>query len=145
MPYKREPEFVEISPKALIPAVRIGDRGFCESLIVVEFIDEFFNGPKLLLGDCIDRAQQRQIVDHGNCFKDKPASTFYSASKEIFPNHFKIISSQEESVREESVTRVGTALSQLIRAADGNSVYFRGDLPGYIEGPRDYFLITYKN
>ena len=70
MPYKREPEFVEISPKALIPAFRIGDRGFCESLIVVEFIDEYFDGPKLLSGDCIDRAQQRQIVDHGNSFKD---------------------------------------------------------------------------
>ena len=70
MPYKREPEFVEISPKALIPAFRIGDRGFCESLIVVEFIDEYFDGPKLLSGDCIDRAQQRQIVDHGNFFKD---------------------------------------------------------------------------
>ena len=66
MPYKREPEFVDISPKALIPAIRIGERGFCESLIVVEFIDEYFDTErKLLVGDCVDRAQQRQIVDHG--------------------------------------------------------------------------------
>ena len=26
MPYKREPEFMEVSPKALIPAFRLGDR-----------------------------------------------------------------------------------------------------------------------
>ena len=55
MPYKREPEFMEVSPKALIPAFRLGDRGFCESLICVEFIDEHFNGPKLLVGDTVER------------------------------------------------------------------------------------------
>ena len=55
MPYKREPEFIEVSPKALIPAFRMGDRGFCESLICVEFIDEHFDGPRLLVGDTVER------------------------------------------------------------------------------------------
>merc|ERR1712062_37129 len=81
MPYKREPEFMEVSPKALIPAMRLGNEGFCESLVVVEFIDEYYKGNKLLVGDAVMRAQQRQLVDH--------------ASKQIFTNHFKIISSQD--------------------------------------------------
>ena len=39
----------------------------------------------------LKRAQQRQIVDH--------------ASKEIFVNHFKIISSQDENVRDEAIEK----------------------------------------
>ena len=77
--------------KALIPAIRIGNEGFCESLVAVEFIDEYFDGPKLLVGDALKRAQQRQIVDH--------------ASKEIFVNHFKIISSQDQNIRAEAVEK----------------------------------------
>jgi len=89
MPYKREPEFINVSPKALIPAMRLGNEGFCESLVVVEFIDEYFDGPQLLIGDAIKRAQQRQLVDH--------------ASKQIFTNHFKIISSQDPDTRAQAV------------------------------------------
>ena len=89
MPYKREAEFMEVSPKALIPAMRLGNEGFCESLVVVEFIDEYYKGNKLLVGDAVMRAQQRQLVDH--------------ASKQIFTNHFKIISSQDSETRAEAV------------------------------------------
>ena len=39
----------------------------------------------------VKRAQQRQIVDH--------------ASKEIFVNHFKIISSQDENIRDEAIEK----------------------------------------
>ena len=39
----------------------------------------------------LKRAQQRQIVDH--------------ASKEIFVNHFKIISSQDQNIRDEAVEK----------------------------------------
>ena len=58
MPYKRQPDFMVVSPKALIPAIKMeDDRGFCESLVVVEFIDEHFEGPKLLRGDSVQRGK----------------------------------------------------------------------------------------
>ena len=70
------------------------------------------------------------------------------ASKEIFVNHFKIISSQDENVRDEAIEKglflpanfllissysVGNGLSQFIRRAEDKSNYFIGDRPGYVE------------
>ena len=43
------------------------------------------------LKNTLKRAQQRQIVDH--------------ASKDIFVNHFKIISSQDENIRNEAIEK----------------------------------------
>lgn len=120
MPYKRETEFLEVSPKALIPAIRMADdRGFCESLVVVEFIDEYFNGPKLLRGDAVTRAQLRQYADH--------------ASKSIFPNAFKVIAMQTESEREEGVQALADGLTGIVAKMGSTSPFFEGETPGYME------------
>lgn len=53
------PGFVECSPRGLVPGLRHGDTAVCESIPVIEYVEEAFPGPALMPKDPAERAKIR--------------------------------------------------------------------------------------
>jgi glutathione S-transferase len=69
------PGFVASSPRGLVPALNHGGCKIWDSMPVVEYIDEAFDGPSLLPSNPVDRAQARIWSTHVTERINKP---FYS-------------------------------------------------------------------
>eukprot|EP00636_Phaeomonas_parva_P017741 CAMPEP_0118868874 /NCGR_PEP_ID=MMETSP1163-20130328/12338_1 /TAXON_ID=124430 /ORGANISM="Phaeomonas parva, Strain CCMP2877" /LENGTH=323 /DNA_ID=CAMNT_0006803671 /DNA_START=179 /DNA_END=1146 /DNA_ORIENTATION=+ len=70
------PEFIAASPRGLVPALEVPGAGAVwESLHVVRFIDEQFDGPPLLPADPMRRAHVGIWADHTT---DRMVKTFYT-------------------------------------------------------------------
>ncbi|KZS87620.1 glutathione-S-transferase [Sistotremastrum niveocremeum HHB9708] len=81
-PYHKDPEFLKISPKGLVPAIIYQGQPIHESLVILEFLEEAFPNTKPLLpADPYARSQIRLALDH--------------ISKSILPSFFKLLQSQD--------------------------------------------------
>ncbi|KAL6880896.1 glutathione S-transferase [Trichoderma novae-zelandiae] len=77
-PYKKEPEFLKLNPRGLVPALGVPadaagtrQKPLFESSIIIEYLDEAYaaeseHGPRLLPPDPYQRARARLWIDHIN-------------------------------------------------------------------------------
>ncbi|KAJ3513987.1 hypothetical protein NLJ89_g2646 [Agrocybe chaxingu] len=66
-PYKKEPHFLAINPKGLVPVIEYKGKALSESLILVEFVEDAFpQAPNLLPRDPVERAEARRWIDSIN-------------------------------------------------------------------------------
>jgi glutathione S-transferase len=61
--WERRPEFLALNPAGLVP-VLVEDDGpvLCESTAICEYLDEVYEGRKLIGGDAVQRAEIRRLV-----------------------------------------------------------------------------------
>ncbi|KZT59574.1 glutathione S-transferase [Calocera cornea HHB12733] len=96
-PYKKEPEFLAISPKGLVPAIKWHDKPLHESLVICDFLEEAYPGtPSLYPKDPYDRAQLRISID--------------TVSKSFLPAFFRLLQSQEPEKQAQALEEVYDAL-----------------------------------
>ena len=85
-PYKKPQELLDVNPKGLVPALKIGSEGKClgESTVIMEYLADRFaasNFPQLLPSDAYLRAQQRLASDRVN--------------RSLIPSFYRYLQAQE--------------------------------------------------
>ncbi|EJF57534.1 glutathione-S-transferase [Dichomitus squalens LYAD-421 SS1] len=112
-PYKKEPHFLSINPKGLVPAIEYKGRALYESLIICEFLEDAFPHyePHILPSDPFDRAIVRLWTDHVN--------------KQIVPANMRLTQAQDPQKQREHLEELNKALRTLVEKVKGP--YFLGE------------------
>ncbi|KAF8911523.1 glutathione S-transferase [Gymnopilus junonius] len=112
-PYKKEPHFLAINPKGLVPAVEYKGKALYESLILCEFFEDAFPNykPNLLPLDPVDRALARIWLDH--------------ITKTFIPSIHRLLQVQEASKQAEALQDLYQSIRKLTDNIKGP--YFFGE------------------
>mmetsp|Transcript_113218 Transcript_113218/g.366095 ORF Transcript_113218/g.366095 Transcript_113218/m.366095 type:complete len:291 (-) Transcript_113218:57-929(-) len=112
---RRNADWIAVSPRGLVPALRHGAAGVFESLVCVEYVDEVWGASRTLLpGGPADRAKAHQrstvapVCPRGLRLPEVRASISYVSDK-ICPFYYKSLMAQVEAER-------STALAALLEA-----------------------------
>jgi len=98
-PYKKDKEFLEVSPKGLVPAIKYRGKPLHESLVICDFLEEAYpDTPSLYPKDPYDRAQVRLAID--------------LVSKSFLPAFFRLLQSQEAEKQAAALEEVYEALKK---------------------------------
>ncbi|KZO91656.1 glutathione-S-transferase [Calocera viscosa TUFC12733] len=105
-PYKKEPEFLAISPKGLVPAIKYRGKHLHESLVICDFLEEAYpETPSLYPKDPYDRAQARLAID--------------VVSKSFLPAFFRLLQSQEAEKQAQALEEVYQGLRKYSERIQG--------------------------
>jgi len=111
-PYKKEPHFLAVNPKGLVPAIEYHGKALYESLVLCEFLEDAYpeHAPRLLPGDPYERAYARIWTDF--------------ISKSVMPAFYRTLQAQEPEKQREGRDELYSALGQLAKQRRGP--YFLG-------------------
>ncbi|KAF8993022.1 glutathione-S-transferase [Cyathus striatus] len=135
-PYKKEPHFLAINPKGLVPAVEYGGKAIYESLIICEFLEDAYPEykPHLLPDQAIDKAIARIWVDF--------------VGKSVIPPIQRLIPTKEKENQDAERTLLYNALKAFSDQIKGP--YFFGEKFSIVDvaiSPwivRDYILVEHR-
>ncbi|GAO47059.1 glutathione-S-transferase [Saitoella complicata NRRL Y-17804] len=120
-PYKKDPEFLKLNPKGLVPALEHHGKALYESLVLIDYIEDAFpDHPNSLLpplSDPYGRAFARLWTDF--------------ISKSVIPTFFRLVQAQEDSARNTAREDFVKALKQLTEKRTGP--FFLGEKLGLVD------------
>jgi len=106
-PYKKPKELLDVSPRGLVPALRLNEssppRSVAESSIIMEYIDELANSegkPSLLPTDLYARTVARFQADHVN--------------RHIIPSFYRYLQAQEADKQAEGAKEFVEGIQKLV-------------------------------
>lgn len=123
-PYHKQPEFLALNPRGLVPTLEYNKKPLYESTVVVEFLEEAFpmNAPRLLPDTPLDRAISRIWMDF--------------VTSRIIPAFHKFLQHQEgQSPLSLEEARQGylDKLKEFTVAMDKSGPYFSGKEPSLVD------------
>jgi len=135
-PFKKEPHFLAINPKGLVPAVEYQGQALYESIIICEFLEDAYpnHEPHLLPKDPYFRAHARIWIDY--------------ISKFIMPAYFRLFQAQTPETQAAALEEYMKALRVFSDQVRGP--YFMGEEFGLVDIAivswivRDYVLKEHR-
>ncbi|CAN6300331.1 unnamed protein product [Urochloa humidicola] len=116
-----------------VPVLIHNGKPMCESIVIVQYIDELFPGPAILPADPYERA----------------TALFWAAyvDNKLFPPLMGILMAKTEEERAEKVTEMSAAVSQMEEAfatlSEGKA-FFGGDSIGFLDIMLGCFLLWFE-
>jgi len=112
-PYKKEPHFLAINPKGLVPAIEYRGKALYESLVLIDFLEDASPaaGGSLYPPDPYDKAYARIWIDH--------------ISKAVVPGYMRLLQAQDPAAQASAREEFYKALRTISEKVKGP--YFFGE------------------
>jgi len=118
-PYSKPKLLTDINPRGLVPAMKHGDWGCYDSMVLLEYLEDLPSDKPLLPRDPQGRAFARLWADHTN--------------RNIVPGFYRALQAQEQHKQIEFAQELKTEISKLVDAAVPEGPFFLGPEIGFVD------------
>ncbi|KAH7099274.1 glutathione S-transferase [Auriculariales sp. MPI-PUGE-AT-0066] len=138
-PYLKQPEFLALNPKGLVPTAGVFGKPIYESLILNELFEELYNEPntpRLLPADPVEKARARIWIDY--------------IAKTIVPGFMKVVMAQSQDDQKARLQEFYDSLRKLCDERDAEGPFFLGANFGLVDAAiapwvvRDHILAEHR-